>query len=434
MRSFYLLLLKEIKEIFFSKTTALFLIILSFMIGYSFYSAVSLYSNASVSAINNPLYATGFEPNIGVFVPSFGGLFLLFSLFLPFIIIPLISLEKEQNTMSILVQIPFSFNKILLSKFIASFLFLIFVFLLETPSLIIWKIYGGHIPWTEFLLLNLGYLFYGIFIISISIFSASIFKSTASASISSILIVIISWIIDFGKDMNISPLILTISNWTTTSRLNFFEQGIFSFSSIVYFIVLFLFFIFLSRCFLDIKFRKKYILFSIITAFLGIITIFYFNFNIDLTESNRNSFPKNITNALLKTPKITIDIYMRREDSRFKDYKDSFLDKLSLIKRNVEVNFMKGKELKDKYGLFVYKINNKFQKTYSNSEEEIFPIIFKLSNIKLQKIKESDKYQGYPLIVKKARLNIISYVYYLFVPLLFLIFYFTRIKFRASKN
>jgi len=433
MKVFYLLLFKEIKDIFFSKTTILFLVILSFMIGYSFYSAVALYSNASVSAMNNPLYATGFEPNIGVFVPSFGGLFLLFSLFLPFIIIPLISLEKERNTISILVQIPFSFNRILLSKFIASFLFLIFVFLLEIPTLIIWKIYGGHIPWSEFLLLNLGYLFYGIFVVSISVFSATIFKNTASASIFSILIITISWIIDFGKDMNISVLILTVAKWTTTSRLNFFEQGIFSLSSIIYFIMLFFIFIFLSRYFLGIELKKRYILYSIITLFLGVLIIFNFNFNIDLTESSRNSFPKNIMNAISKSPEISIDIYMRREDSRFKDYKESFLDKLSLIKRDVNINFIKGKELNDNYGLFIYKINNKTEKTYSNSEEEIFPIIFKLSNVKLDKISDSDRYQGYPLVVKKSRLSVISYIYYLFIPLLFLFIYFIRIKYRGSK-
>jgi len=426
MKPFHLLILKEIKDLFFSKTTILFLIILSFITGYSFYSAVALYSNASVSAINNPLYAAGFEPVPGIFVPTWGGLFILFSLFLPFVIIPLIVLEKERNTMVLLLQIPFTINKILISKLIAGFLLLFFIFLLMSPAVFIWWLYGGHIPWNELLLLNMGYFLYGSFIIAVSMFSASLFRNTASASILSILLITLSWIIDFGKDMNISPLILHLSQWTTSSMLNFFEQGIFSFSAVLYFLMIFAVFISLTRSFLDVSLNVKWLFISILILFTGILGMSYFNFNADLTESHRNSFPANITSALKKVPPLEIDVYLRRTDSRFKDYEDSFLNRLFLIKKDVKIKIIEDESLDQNYGLFVYKINGKETATYSNSEEEIFPLIFGLAEISDYNKSADEHFAGCPLVVKENQLAVISYTYYLLIPLIFLSLFIIR--------
>jgi len=426
MKPFYLLILKEINELFFSKATLLFLVILSFITGYSFFSAVVLFSNASVAAINNSLYATGFEPVLGVFVPAFGGLFILFSLFLPFIIIPLIVVEKEQNTLVLLLQIPFTINKILCSKIIAALLFLILVFLLMMPATFIWKMCGGHIAWLELLLLVFGYFLYGVFVISVSIFSGSVFKNTAGASIFSIFLITFSWVIDFGKDMNLSPAILAMSNFTTSQMLRSFEQGIFSLTSTFYFLIISLVLIILTRCFFDVVFKVRWL---VLAVFILIVAIFigpFFGLNIDVTESHRHSFPANITEPLKKVPEIEIEVYLRRTDSRFKDYEENFLKRLQLIKKNMKLKIVKEELLDDKYGLFVYKVKGKKAETYSNSEEEIFPIIFELSGITENKTEDKNKFSGYPLVLKKTQTTIISYIYYLAIPAILLLLFITK--------
>ena len=140
------LLRKEIKDLFFSKATLLFYMIMISLLSYSFYSAVLLYSEASKSAIdNNPLYASGFDPIIGVFTPTFGGFFLSFSLFLPFIFIRIFSIERSNKTLDLLLQLPFNLFQIVLAKVLAGILFLIFTLSFIVPALIIWEFWGGHI-------------------------------------------------------------------------------------------------------------------------------------------------------------------------------------------------------------------------------------------------------------------------------------------------
>ena len=76
-----------------------------------------------------------------------------------------------------------------------------------------------------------------------------------------------------------------------------------------------------------------------------------------------------------------------------------------------------GDALKKNYGLFVYKVNGKSEQTYSNSEEEIFPIIFGLAGVKINKNGEKESFPGYPLVTNKKQSAVILYVYFLFIPL-----------------
>ncbi len=60
---------------------------------------------------------------------------------------------------------------------------------------------------------------------------------------------------------------------------------------------------------------------------------------------------------------------MKKGDSRLEDYKNDFLKKLFFIRNDVQVKLMTGNKLKENYGLFVYRINRKSAKTYSNSAQ-----------------------------------------------------------------
>jgi len=91
---------------------------------------------------------------------------------------------------------------------------------------------------------------------------------------------------------------------------------------------------------------------------------------------------------------------------------------------------MTGNELRKNYGLFVYKVNGKSGETYSNSEQEIFPIIFGLAGISAGHGNGEAKFPGYPLVVKE-KLLIILYTYYLLIPLLMILaFVVKNFKFR----
>ena len=428
MKPFLLLLKKDIKELLFSKTAFLLLLILSLINGYSFYNAVTLYSNASITAIDNPLYAAGFEPCQGVFVPAFGGVFVLLSLFLPFIIIPLIINEKERNTLTVLLQIPFRITQIIISKFIASAILLIIIFFLFIPGTVIWIISGGHIPVMELFLLASGYFLYGTLIITISLFSAALFKNSSSASIFAIFTITLSWIIDFAKDMDISPALTILAKWTTTAQLHYFENGVFASSAFIYFILLSLLFMILTYIFLKYEFRTRDLLPLTAVSVILPTAIYLINFNRDVTESRRNSFPEALTSAIEKLPPLRIDVFLHKNDSRFKDYDNNFLQRLKLTKSDITVKMVEGKELEQNYGLFKYETAGHSGSTYSNSEEEIFPLIFRLAGIEEYNLSDTNRYKGFPLVIQdRSRISMLYYTYLLFIPLLLCILYFYRV-------
>ena len=439
MSRLFILLVKETRDIFFTKTALLFLMLVSFISGYSFLTAVELYSEQSLSAVNNLLYARGFEPVPGVFVPTYGGLFVLFSLFLPFVIIPLLSLEKQNGTLAVLIQLPYSFKDILIAKISAAFFFLLMTILLTLPCFILWQLYGGHIPFNELFVLISGYLLYGLFVVSVSFFAAALFESTANASIFSILLIVLSWVIDFGKNMDVSTFLTSLSEWIVTRNLKYFEQGILSFTACMYFVLLCSFFFILAyillRFDLRIKSKLKRLFATVVLFLLALFISFQSSLNTDMTESHRHLFSPAVTKALQEIPDLEIDVYMKKSDSRFKDYQNKFLNKLLLVRNDIKIRMMTGRELNKNYGLFIYRINGKQGKTYSNSEKEIFPIIFKLAGVSVGQDNGQQAFPGYPLVIKKEQLSIIQSVFYLIIPLtLISIFIFKNFKLIRRDN
>ncbi len=430
-----ILIYKELKDFLRNKTFFIFSILLFFMIAYSFFSAVDLYSKASVSALNNPLYAVGFEPVQGVFVPTFGGIFILLSLIAPFLFIQSISNEKKYNTISLIAQFPISLFKVFTSKFVSATILLLLFLSFLIPTIFLWINLGGHIAIAEIFLLFLGYFLYGTLVVSVSFFFSSIFSNSSQASISTLFFLISSWFIDFGKDMNILSFFKNISNFTLTKQLKFFENGILSFQAIFYFLILIYLFFALGYLFFNFTIRNKFKYILVNSAIF--IILFSLNtkthLNFDLTESKRNSFSPNITKFLKRLPPIHIKIFLEPTDSRAIDYKNDFLKKLSLIKSNLTIEYASKKELKENYGFFKYTINNKSEKTLSNSEEEIFMIFEELAKTKLKPAKNDDKFQGFPLVVKKRWSFLLFIIYLLFLPFIIVFLYFFIQKFHRRK-
>ncbi len=420
---------KEIRDLFRKKSGLLLLLLLSTIISYSFYSAVDLYSKASLAAVGNPLYASGFEPVPGVFVPTFGGLFVVFSLIAPFLFIQPISDEKRYNTLPLIAQLPFSLGKIYLVKILSSLLFVVVSILITSFTLPFWFSLGGHVPLAEFSLLLLGHFLYGLFVVSVSFFAASLFEDSAQASILALFLIMLSWFIDFGKDMNLLSFLSPISDFTVTRELKYFEGGVFSLSSVAYFLLLSGYFFFLGYLFFDFTLRKRFrwVLGGALLLLLSFWLTFSANYNLDLTESRRNSFSHEKTEFLRKLPELEIKLYLDPSDSRARDFESDFLKRMKLMKRNVRVTYAPKDELDDNYGYFEYRIDGKSARTYSNSEEEIFMILQDLSGLKLPPERPGSAFRGYPLVVKTRWTPYLFLFYLIILPLVVIgVHYFAR--------
>ena len=101
------LFFKEIREVLSGRALWTMLLFLCPLVGYSFFQAASLYGEASASARESPLLASGLSPLDGVLVPSFGALYLGITLLFPFVAIRTLGHEKETGALRLLVQLPY---------------------------------------------------------------------------------------------------------------------------------------------------------------------------------------------------------------------------------------------------------------------------------------------------------------------------------------
>ena len=81
-----LVLLQEIRNLLVAPALWVMFIIVSLLVGYSFFQAVDLFSQASRTALSYPEMASGMNPLEGIFMPTFGAYYLSQTLLLPFVV------------------------------------------------------------------------------------------------------------------------------------------------------------------------------------------------------------------------------------------------------------------------------------------------------------------------------------------------------------
>ncbi len=413
------LFLKDLLLLRRSVSFYLLLALTSLFVGNSFVLAVDIYSKASVAALKDAAYAKGFEPVLGVFVPSAGAYYLLFSLMLPFVVIPLLNAEKENDALFLVVQAGYSFSEILLVKLVVAAVVVVASIVIFAPAVFFWVVWGGHVAWGELLLLFAGYLLYGFLVSSISLFASSVFASFSASAILALAVILFPWVVDFANDVISSPLFAYLSDFSFSQLLSLFEKGVFSLREVLCFFVFIFGFLFMAYFCLRVDLRKRWLWLGLagLSTLVILQALSFVRVAEDITESRRNSFPVSAERALKRLPPLRIELYFDPQDSRLQDYKREFLDRLLLVKRDVEVVFPKEEELERNYGIIKYCIRLKgglkCESTYSNSPEEAFQILSKLSGVRIEL---SNPYPGYPLVVPSVKLKSVKYFYYLLLP------------------
>src|SRR5437762_13429741 len=221
------LLVKELREVLSGRALWTMLLILCPLVGYSYFQAVALYGEASASARDSPVLASGLSPLDGVLVPSFGALYLAITLLFPFVAIRTLGHEKETGALRLLVQLPYRAASLVAAKMAA---IAIAWFIAAIPLLsvfIIWYVLGGHLYAPESLNLLLGHLLYGLLVGSIALFAAAISESAATAAIIALAFTIGSWVMDFALAGQ-GGMLDWISRLSLTQTLRTFEQGLLS--------------------------------------------------------------------------------------------------------------------------------------------------------------------------------------------------------------
>jgi hypothetical protein len=259
-------------------------------------------------------------------------------------------------------------------------------------------------------------------------FAATISDSLPTAAMFCLTVTLGSWVLDFAVSGQ-SGLAGVLGNLSLTGMLRQFENGLLTSASIVSFFALAILFFMLTVIWLHpghrliLKTGKTLItlvVLSIVVAGTGLTPQY-----MDMTENRRHSFNPADIRALQKMQKpLTITIHLNPQDSRLLDMEQDVLAKLqrSLPKlilnytpKNTSSGLFTAPE-DDNYGLIEYEYQGQHDQSYSNSQNEILPIIYNLAG--LQVVPDSiATYHGHPLI---AVATASRWWFYIFLPLLFL--------------
>jgi hypothetical protein len=402
------------------------LIILSFLLGYSFMQAVNLFSQASRTALAYPAMAGGMNPLEGIFVPTFGAYYLVETLLLPFVIIRLIGQDKQNGTLKLLLQLPlspFSLNLLKLAAMTGAWLLIL---LPGISTFIIWQYLGGALYLPAILCLLLGHTLYALLIICMAMFATAVSKSLPTAAMICLTATLGSWVLNFaaGSGGGLGRL----GNWSFTSQLRQFENGLLSSNSIIYFCGLALLFFISASIWIHPGRGLLHKLKSLAGALLVLLIVTSAAMQapryLDLTENHKHSFNPADVRALKKMRKpLKITIHLTREDGRLYDFEHEILAKLRRIVPHLEVVFSKtqstglfGAAADDKYGLIEYDYAGRHKQSYSNSPEEILPLLHALAEQKVKPDRLPDD-TGHPLA---ANAEAFQWWFYLGLPLIFL--------------
>jgi hypothetical protein len=404
------------------------LIILSLLVGYSFIQAVSLFSQASKTALTYPELAAGMNPLEGIFVPTFGAYYLIETLLLPFVILRLVGQDKQNGTLKLLLQLPLSTFALNGVKLAATLVFLLLLLLPAVSVTVNWLLLGGTIYYPALLTLLAGHLLYCLAIVCIAMFATAVSQSLPTAAMICLSVTLGCWVLDFTVtgDQGWQGL---LAAWSLTSLLRQFENGLLSSVAVASFLILSLLFFTAASLWLHpgqgLVHKIRSLLAAAAVLVLLAVTANQLPVYLDVTENRQHSFNPADVRALqqMRQP-LTITVHLSPEDGRFYDLEHGVLTKLKRVVPDLRIDLAETGSTglfaasdSDTYGLIEYEYGGKHKQSYSNSPLEILPLLHELAG--QQVIPDRIQNQGgHPLL---ANADSSRWWFYLVLPLLFLL-------------
>jgi len=402
------LLVKELREILSGRALWTMLLLMCPLLGYSFFQAVSLYSDASTAGLQSPVLASSLSPLDGVLVPTLGAFYVAATLLFPFVAIRVLGQEKESGALRLLVQLPYRSPTLITAKLAAVLAAWMLSSIPALSALVMWRLLGGHLSAPETLNLLFGHLLYGLLVGAIALFAASVSESAATAAIVTLAFTIGSWVLDFTVAGH--PGVLEwISRLSLTQVLRTFEQGLLSAALVAGIGTAACGFAALAAVWLPpgVQVRDKVIrsiacVFAVALA-LGLTT--QVKFTLDVTEDRRNSFPAADQRLLASLAQpLFVTIHLAPEDPRYADLQRNVLAKLERAMPKVSIRLAVGQQGlaagigDDRYGEVEYTYGARSDVSRSTSPREILPMLYGLAGVGPPAPAPGSDYPGYPLV------------------------------------
>lgn len=413
---------KELAGLLAGRAFWVLLLVQALLTGSSYGQAVSLYAQASHTALSSPMLAAGLSPLQGVLVPTFGSLYLGLTLLFPFVAIRQLAQERADGTLPLLLQTRVPLAGWLLAK--AAVLLLAVLCLLAIPlsALAFWVGAGGHLALAETVTLTLGYLLYAVLIGGLAWFAAAVMESAASAAILTLSATLGAWALDFAAAGD-RGLWHSLGQLSLTAVLRRFESGLLGGGDVEGLLLAGIGLMVLAGIWLRPSRWQSRWGKAIPAVLLGVATaslISYASRSMDVTENRQHSFAPAQEQALaaLSAP-LYITVHLAPDDPRLTDLERNVLGRMGRSVPDMRVEVTGASALfaaasEDNYGQVELAYAGRKATTRSTSPREILPLLWGLAGIPAPSA-DAPTYPGYPL---EADTQGASLWFYLLLPAL----------------
>ena len=177
----------------------------------------------------------------------FNTMFMFSMMIMPIITMRSMSDERKNKTDQALLTAPVSVTGIVMGKFLAAFCVYAIALTVSMLPAITMSAFSSAFPWGILIGNYIGTLLYGAAMIAVGVFISSLTVSQVIAAIGTFIIAVLLMFVDQIASALSGNIIGTVLGWISfTSRYDIFTRGIFSVSSVVYFVSVAAVFVFLT--------------------------------------------------------------------------------------------------------------------------------------------------------------------------------------------
>jgi len=248
---------KELRNYFNSTIAYVFLIFFLVIVGLFFYLSMVNYSLQSMFASRNPMMMQRMNPVENIITPIFGLMGFLLIFMIPVLTMRLFAEEKKLGTIELLFTYPITEGQLVLGKFLASMVVLLFIFLFSSVYFLLYK-HAFSLGWPKFPLGNImsGYL--GLLLISLSFMAfgmwiSSLTSDQVTAALSTVGSLLLFWIVGSARLDLIGNWQKLVEQLSMSDHFRDFTLGVIDTHHVVFMLCFIFFFLFLTIQILEVR-------------------------------------------------------------------------------------------------------------------------------------------------------------------------------------
>jgi ABC-2 type transport system permease protein len=245
---------KDLKTYFMSPIGYMVISSFLFLIGFMFYQRLLFFVRQSFQSFNMGQDLL-LSLNDAVIKPLYGTINILFLFIVPLITMRLISEEKKQKTIELLLTSPLRTADIVLGKFLSA-MYLLLIVLLATLVYPLFLYINGNPDPGQIVSMYIGLVFLSGAYISIGLFWSSLTENQIIAASLTFFSLLFLWIIDWGVQNAGETFSFVLSYLSVIRHFENFGEGVLSLIDITYYVSFIFVFLYFTHISLDSRARR----------------------------------------------------------------------------------------------------------------------------------------------------------------------------------